>query len=142
MTITLDKARYLNLATWKRDGTTVETPVWFAEHRGAYYVFSAGETGKVRRLRNSPRARIAPCDHRGRVLGDWVDAQAVIVSDPREEQTAYRALRRKYGWQMHLLDFFSRLGGKIGQRAVIRIRTRTGSRAGPARGRKTTRRAR
>lgn len=127
MATTLEDARYINLATYRRDGTAVETPVWFAEQRGAYYVFSAGESGKVRRLRNSSQARIAPCDHQGRVLGDWVEAKAAIVTDTTEQQTAYRALRRKYGWQMHLLDFFSRLGGKIKKRAVIRIRT-TGTR--------------
>ena len=31
------------------------------------------------------------------------------------------ALCEKYGWQMHTLDFFSRLGGKINQREFIRI---------------------
>ena len=122
MAIPLDEARYLNLATFRRDGTAVETPVWFAEHQGTYYVFSAGEAGKVRRLRNSARARVAPCDWRGGLLGEWIDAQARIVDDEAEERTAYAALRRRYGWQMHLLDFFSRLGGKIDQRAVIAIR--------------------
>ena len=40
----------------RRNGNAVETPVWFAEHAGKLYVFSAGDAGKVKRLRNSPRA--------------------------------------------------------------------------------------
>ena len=122
MATTLKTARYLNLATFRQNGDAVNTPVWFAERNGAYYVFSAGEAGKVKRLRNSSRARIAPCDMRGKLLGEWAEAHAVVVKDAAEADAAYRALRDKYGWQMHLLDFFSRLGGKIGQRAVIRIR--------------------
>lgn len=126
MATTLEKARYINLATFKRDGTAVETPVWFAEHRGAYYVFSGGNSGKVKRLRNASRAKIAPCDHQGRVLGAWLDAQAMIVTHEAEQKTAFSALRRKYGWQMNLLDLFSFLGGKINKRAVIRIRVTHG----------------
>lgn len=122
MATTLADAQYLNLATYRLDGTTVETPVWFAESKGAYYVFSAGKAGKVRRLRNSDRARIAPCDFRGRVLGEWIDVHATIVETAGEREHAYNALRRKYGWQMNLLDLASWLGGKIRQRAVIRIR--------------------
>ena len=55
----------------------------------------------------------------------------MVVKDAAEMDAAYRALRDKYGWQMGLLDFFSRLGGKIDQRAVIRIRA--GRAPGPKR---------
>jgi uncharacterized protein len=121
MATTLKTARYLSLATFRKSGETVATPVWFAERNGAYYVFSEGDSGKVKRLRNSPRARVAPCDMRGKLLGNWAEARAFIVEDRNESEAAYRALRDKYGWQMATLDFFSRLGGKIDKRAVIRI---------------------
>ena len=39
------------------------------------------DSGKVKRLRNSSRARIAPCDARGNVKGEWRDATARIVDD-------------------------------------------------------------
>ena len=118
----LNNARYLNLATFRRNGESVATPVWFAERNGSYYVFSAGNVGKVKRLRNSSKARVAPCDMRGKLLGEWSDAEARLVSEGPERDAAYRALREKYGWQMHTLDFFSRLGGKINEREVIRIK--------------------
>lgn len=128
MATTLKTARYLNLSTYRRTGEPVNTPVWFAERNGAWYVFSAGDAGKVKRLRNSSRARVAPCNARGGLLGDWVEAHAMLVTDAAERDAAYRALRAKYGWQMGMLDFFSRLGGRIGQREVIRIRPGSGSR--------------
>ena len=118
---TLDTARYLSLETFRKSGAGVATPVWFAPHRKALYVFSAGDAGKVKRLRNSPRARVAPCDVRGKILGDWVDAQAFLVDDPTEINAAHQALIERYGWQMRLLDCGAKIGGRYHKRAFIRI---------------------
>jgi PPOX class probable F420-dependent enzyme len=121
MSLSFADARYLNLATFRKSGVAVETPVWFAELDGRYYVFSAGYAGKVKRLRNFSRSRIAPCDMRGKVLGPWREAESVLVVDPDEIKRAHQALRRKYGWQVVLTDFFSRLSGRIKTRAYIAI---------------------
>ena len=117
----LDRHRYLSLATFRRDGGAVPTPVWFAEVDGLLYVFTAGDAGKVKRLRHSSRARVAPCDIRGHVEGDWQDATARIVTDGRAIQRARGAFRMKYGWRLRLLDLGSRLSGRIHRRAWIEI---------------------
>ena len=70
----LGNARYVSLATFRRDGRAVETPVWFAPHQGRLYVFSEATAGKVKRLRNDPRARVAPCNVSGRRRGSPVGA--------------------------------------------------------------------
>jgi len=101
----------------------VRTPVWFAAVEGALWVFTAGESGKVKRLRRSPRARIAPCDARGRVQGAWQDATARIMMEPAAIEQARAAMHAKYGWQLRLLDVFSRLARRIESRAWIRIET-------------------
>ena len=121
MATELDGARYLSLSSYRRSGVPVDTPVWFAEDTGKLYVFSANDAGKIKRLRNSSRARVAACDVRGRLRGDWVEATARIVDDGATERRAYSALRAKYGLQMRLVDFFSRLSGRIERRAVIEI---------------------
>ena len=36
----LDSESYINLATFRRNGETVETPVWFAVRDGKLYVFT------------------------------------------------------------------------------------------------------
>ena len=95
--------------------------MWFAPRGARLYVFSAGDAGKVKRLRREARARIAPCDARGRVGGAWRDATARIVSDPAVIGGAREAFRAKYGWQIRLFDLFSRLAGRIGRRAWIEI---------------------
>jgi hypothetical protein len=114
----LKKARYMNLATFRRSGVPVNTPVWFAEKNDRYYLFSAINTGKVKRVRNSKKARIAPCDVRGTVTGEWLDATCEFV-DAEEARMAYKLLMEKYGWQMRITNFFSWLSGKIHHRIVL-----------------------
>ena len=118
----LNRAKYFSLATYRKSGAEVATPVWFAGEDDCYYVFSAGDAGKVKRLRNSPRSRIAACTVSGRVTGEWVDAEAELIDDAAEIEQALAALRRKYGWQMRTLDCVSKLGGNYNKRAYIRVR--------------------
>jgi len=117
----LARERYLSLATFRRDGAQVKTPVWFAVMNGKLYFVTAGTSGKVKRLRHSPRALVAPCDARGRVRGAWRDATARIVTDRILIERAHQALVTKYGWQARLLDLFSRLARRIGGRAWIEV---------------------
>jgi PPOX class probable F420-dependent enzyme len=117
----LGRASYVSLATFRRNGRAVETPIWIAAAQGKLYAFSEASAGKVKRLRNDPRVRLAPCGVRGRILGAWVDGSARVVSESDIEARAYAALRRKYGWQMRLLDLGSRLAGRIDDRAVLEI---------------------
>jgi PPOX class probable F420-dependent enzyme len=117
----LDRHRYLSLATFRQSGVEVRTPVWFTATNGRLYVFTAADSGKVKRLRRSSRARIAPSDMRGNVRGVWQDATAGVVTDPADIARAQVAMRAKYGWQLALTDFASRLTGRIRRRAWIEI---------------------
>jgi PPOX class probable F420-dependent enzyme len=113
--------RYFNLETFKKDGGGVKTPVWFAESDGGLVVFTDGTSYKVKRIRRNPSAKVAACDARGKVHGPWFDAKAEIVPKGAETDAAYAALRKKYGWQMRLLDVVSTIGGRIGRREIIRV---------------------
>lgn len=115
--------RYVSLATFRRNGLEVLTPVWLAQAGEHCYLFSAGSSGKIKRIRANPRAKMAACDVRGRLKGPWVNVHASIVEDPEVIERAYTALRKKYGWQMALLDFFSGLSGKKQKRTVIELQT-------------------
>ena len=83
---------------------------------------AAAAAGKVKRLRNSSRARLAVCDAQGKLLGGWHEASAEIIMEPADVARALQILRAKYGWQMVLTDFFSRLTGRFKQRIYIRVR--------------------
>ncbi|MGE0623676.1 MAG: PPOX class F420-dependent oxidoreductase [Pseudomonadales bacterium] len=117
----LRDAPYLSLETFRRSGTGVATPVWCAPQGDAFYVFSAGDAGKVKRLRIGDRARLAVCDVRGRLLGPWHEGRAELLNTPADIEAALGALRAKYGWQMHLADLGARLTGRYSRRAYIRI---------------------
>ena len=112
---------YVSLVTFRRSGVEVAVPVWCARVASTYYVFSAGDAGKVKRLRNDSRVRLAPCDFKGNVLGRYVDGRGVIVAAPEEIEEARRALRAKYGLQMWLADLGARLTGRMRRRAYLAI---------------------
>jgi uncharacterized protein len=113
--------KYVSLATYRRNGVEVKTPVWIAQVAGRYYVFSAGDAGKVKRIRVTPQVRLAPCDVRGEVRGPWIDAHARIASDPTLIVDVLKALRRKYGLLMRLTDVMATMTGRIRRRAYIEI---------------------
>lgn len=117
-----DNAQYLNLGTFRKNGCRVETPVWFAEQDGCFFVLSNNQAGKVKRLRNSARCEITPCTMTGTPTGSWQASEAWLIEDAREIQLAHQALVNKYGWQMRMLDAGAWLGGRIRQRSFIRIR--------------------
>ena len=106
--------KYLNLETVKKNGQSVQTPVWFAADPSAsldssnakLYVYTIGVSGKVKRIRNNPNVRIAPCDMSGKVTGDWVAAEAEIVAGD-EARRGMGLLNRKYLPWKQLLDFFA-----------------------------------
>ena len=119
--------KYLNLETFKKSGEGVKTPVWFAADPSAsldssdakLYVYTIGVSGKVKRIRNNPRVKIAPCDMRGRVLGEWVEARVAIVTG-EEASRGMRLLNKKYFPWKQMLDFFAMFRRR--ERTVFAIR--------------------
>lgn len=107
--------KYLNLETFRKNGEGVKTPVWFAADPSAnlgsreakLYVYTTGDSGKVKRIRNNNRVRVAPCNASGGLLGQWVDARAQIVSGA-EADRGMQLLNKKYVPWKQLLDFFAR----------------------------------
>ena len=117
----LGRQRYVNLASFRRDGREVRTPVWIAGEGRRHFVFSEARAGKVKRIRANGRARLAACDVRGKVRSGWIGARARVLADPREIEEAYAALRSKYGWQMRAADLLSKLSGRYERRALLEV---------------------
>jgi PPOX class probable F420-dependent enzyme len=109
------RTNYLNLETFRKTGDGVRTPVWFAQdvsHSApsitVFYIYSESDAGKVKRIRNNPMVRVAPCSVRGDVRGAWIEGRARICRDD-EAAHGQQLLRRKYSLLKILGDFFSRL---------------------------------
>lgn len=111
--------KYISVESYRKNGTPVATPVWFVEADKVFYIYSLASAGKVKRIRNNPRVRVAPCDLRGRITGEWVEAEARIL-DAADGDNAHRLLNRKYGWMKRIGDVFSKLRKR--ERAAIAIR--------------------
>lgn len=100
--------QYVSLTTFRKNGSPVATPVWYALGDGKLYSYTAASAGKIRRIRGTPKVTLAPCTFTGKPFGPSVEFAARIL--PAEEETAARnALRSKYGWKYKIGDFFSRL---------------------------------
>ena len=118
--------RYVSLATFRRSGKEVRTPVWIAADPGdpqgrRAFVYTNRKSGKVKRIRAGSRARLAACDARGKVHGEWVDAAARLVDDPGESERGFDAIVAKYGWQMKLALLASRVSGRYADRCILGI---------------------
>lgn len=114
-----DKHKYLNLETYRKTGSGVKTPVWFARRGDTFYAYSLANAGKVKRVRNNARVRLVPCDVRGNPKGKWVDGRATVL-EGREAEPGQEMLREKYGWMKRLGDFLGRIRKK--QYAVLQIK--------------------
>ena len=118
---TLKGEKYLSLATFRKSGAEVKTPVWFAQQDGKLYAFTMANSGKVKRLRNFSRSRVAACDVRGNIHGEWIDTETVILTEPDDQEKARLALRRKYRLQMWIADVFGSVTGRRQRRAYLEI---------------------
>ena len=117
----LAKAQYVNLKTFRKNGTGVKTPVWGAPDGTEIVIFTNGDSYKVKRLRRNSAIRIAECNVRGSVKGPWHEGSARLVEDEAGKASALRALRKKYGWQMVLADWGGRLRGSKKNWAMIAV---------------------
>jgi PPOX class probable F420-dependent enzyme len=117
----LDDAEYINLRSYRRDGSAADTPVWAAPLDGKLVVFTLRESFKVKRIQRNPKVQAARCDMRGKLLGPWLDGEARRVEDPAHEARAYAALNAKYGFRMRAGTVLSTLIGRAKRRVVIEI---------------------
>jgi uncharacterized protein len=119
--------KYLSLETFKKSGEGVKTPVWFAADpasdlsgEGALlYIYTIGNTGKVKRIRTNGHVKIAPCTIKGVPLGEWADAKAEIVTGEVASR-GMKLLNKKYFPLKQILGFFALFSRR--ERIVMAIR--------------------
>jgi PPOX class probable F420-dependent enzyme len=87
--------RYLSLASFRKSGVAVYTPIWFTEDDNKLYFMTSSKTGKYKRIRNNPQVKIAPCTIRGKITGAEFPATARILPSA-EFARVRRMINRKY----------------------------------------------
>jgi PPOX class probable F420-dependent enzyme len=110
----LRRGRYVSLTTFRKNGTGVATPVWYAVEGDELFAWTRTDSWKVKRLRNDPRVVVALCDMRGNIAEDAARTEGTArLLEGEELRRVRRLLSRKYTWQYWLVDWpatIARLG--------------------------------
>lgn len=96
---------YVLLTTYRRTGVAVDTPVWIARDGDRLLVTTGGQSGKVKRLRHTPRVTLRACDVRGRVTAgaEAVEAHARVDASPETRARLDAAFEQKYRMKYRVL---------------------------------------
>ncbi len=104
--------KYINLETYKKDGTPIRTPVWFVIGNDLIYVITRESTGKVKRLKHNQDVRIVPCSFKGKSKNEWVKGKAEIITG-EEADKAIKLRKKKYGMSARLIGLFTSQKGNL-----------------------------
>lgn len=96
----LHNKKYVSLATFRKNGVAVHTPVWFAEENNKLYVMTRGDSGKLKRIRNNPVVKVAPSTIRGTITGHEFPGRARLL--PEQDWSHARSLIRSKYWLARL----------------------------------------
>lgn len=88
-------AKYMNLTTYRKDGSKVPTTVWFAIKDDRLLMRTDSESYKVKRLRTNPAVTVAPSTARGEVRGEERPGEAKELS-ANDGTTISRIYLRRY----------------------------------------------
>ena len=102
----------ISVETYRKNNQPVQTPVWFVIKDDLIYVVTRDKTGKIKRLRNNQQVKIATCNFKGKVSGEWVSGTAKILSeDETKEVVKWRD--KKYGFMAKIAKFLSKSKGEL-----------------------------
>ena len=108
---------YINLVTYKNDGSTITTPVWVAPHDDSLVITSSLNAGKVKRIRNNGKATIyATNQSSSQKLSESLDVKGSLITEPKEKAQAVDKIKNKYGL---ISKMFMR--GPDENRAIIKL---------------------
>ena len=108
----LESEKCISLETYRKNNLPVRTPVWFVIKDDLIYVVTRDQTGKAKRLRNNLQVKIATCNFKGKVKGQWISGTAKILSeDETKEVVKWR--NKKYGFMAKIAKFLSKGKGEL-----------------------------
>jgi PPOX class probable F420-dependent enzyme len=113
----LDRARYISLTTFKRDGSPVSSAVWITGADGTYVFTTGSNAWKTKRLLRNPAVEVQVCDMRGRVepATKRYTGTGTVANSPDAVAAAQRALATKYGWQFKAAQLADGLKNRFGR---------------------------
>ena len=111
------EAEYINLITYKRDKSSVKTPVWVSHFSNSLVVTTSLNAGKVKRVRNNGKATIYITNQNGsKKLSESLDLKATLIEDLDLKKQATDLIRKKYGMMAKMI-----MKGPDEKRAIIKL---------------------
>ena len=113
----VDRARYMSLTSFKRDGSPVSSAVWITGADGTYVLTTGSNAWKTKRLLRNPAVEVQVCDMRGRVepATKRYTGTGTVANSPDAVAAAQRALATKYGWQFKAAQLADGLKNRFGR---------------------------
>ncbi len=108
----LESQKYISLETYKKNNQPVKTHDWFVINNDLIHVITREGTGKVKRIKNNPQVKLAPCTFGGKPIGEWVSGNASKVSG-EESDKVIKLRKKKYGFRATIAQFASRGKGDL-----------------------------
>jgi PPOX class probable F420-dependent enzyme len=115
------KSEYILLTTFTKDGRPKPTAIWAVAAGDGLVAITQETSWKVKRIRNTPRVTIAPCDRRGTPKGEAVEATAAVL-DKAANGATYDAIGKRYGLIGKTFNFFSKLRGGMDKNVTIELK--------------------
>ncbi len=108
----IESKKCISLETYRKNNQAVRTPVWFVIKNELIYVVTRDQTGKAKRLRNNQQVKIATCNFKGKVSGEWISGTAKIL-DEGETKEVVMWRDKKYGFMAKIAKFLSKSKGEL-----------------------------
>ncbi|GGL02309.1 PPOX class F420-dependent oxidoreductase [Salinibacterium xinjiangense] len=121
--LALGSERFVSLTTFRRSGVGVSTPVWIARDGDSLVVTTPASSGKVKRLRNSSRVQLQPCNRMGKVAVGFspIEASAQIQDDSAVVERLGDVFLAKFRLEYRILMFIERRA-KDGQKQRVMLK--------------------
>ncbi len=108
----IESEKCISLETYRKNNEPVKTPVWFVIKDDLIYVVTRDQTGKVKRLRNNQQVKIATCNFKGKIKGQWISGTTKILTED-ETKDAVKWREKKYGLMAKIAKFLSKGKGEL-----------------------------
>jgi PPOX class probable F420-dependent enzyme len=118
-----EKQQYLSIETFRKNGNSVRTPVWFVQEGEKLFIWTEASSGKVKRIRNNGSANIVPSKGDGTPVGEWLAASAAADDCDAAIQHVKELMSRKYGFVFSIFELLGKLRGAKHTSIQVEIKT-------------------
>ncbi|QMU53597.1 MAG: PPOX class F420-dependent oxidoreductase [Nitrosopumilus sp.] len=104
--------KYIPLETYRKNNEAVRMPIWFVIKNGLILIITRDQTGKIKRLRNNQKVKIATCSIRGKTSMSMMPGTAQILTD-EETAEAVKIRDKKCGFFSKVAKILTKGNGNI-----------------------------